>query len=261
MNIVFIGAGNVATNLCRAFYRNGHDILQVFSRTSDSADRMSDLFECSATTNIDDVRKDADVYVFAVKDSVLEELAIRLAARIPDKMFVHTAGSMPLEVLKVTHKAVMYPMQTFSKFREVDMRDVPVFVEAATREDLSVVRALSESVSSNVREMSSEDRRYLHLAAVYCCNFVNHCYVLGAEVLSRRGIPFDVMLPLIDETASKVHSCTPSKAQTGPAIRWDENVIEKHRQLLNDAPSLRELYDMFSKSIHDRNSNVVVSDE
>jgi predicted short-subunit dehydrogenase-like oxidoreductase (DUF2520 family) len=250
MNIIFIGAGNLATNLSKALYRSGHDILQVYSRTADSADRMADLFECAATTNLDDVRTDADVYIFSVKDSVLADLAGKLAKRIPNKLFVHTAGSMSVDVLPVEHRAVLYPMQTFSKYREVDFNQISVFVEAAFEQDLNIVRTLARDISDRVYELSSDDRKYLHLSAVFCCNFANHCYALGEKILKEHDIPFNVMHSLIDETAKKVHEMSPVKAQTGPAIRWDENVINKQKELLEENKELKAVYEMMSRSIH-----------
>ena len=175
MKIVFIGAGNLATNLSKALYRAGHEILQVYSRTAESAQMMADLFECSATVSLDDVRTDADMYIFSVKDSVLEQLACTLAARIKDRLFVHTAGSMQMDVLPVERRGVLYPMQSFSKTKEVNFREIPVFIEANKNDDLAVLRQLSESISDRVYEMSSDDRKYLHLSAVFCCNFANHC--------------------------------------------------------------------------------------
>jgi len=248
LTIIFIGAGNLATNLSKALYRAGHEIIQVYSRTAESAQQLADLFECGATISLDDVRTDADVYVFSVKDSVLGELAGKLAERIPNKLFVHTAGSMPMDVLPVEHRGVLYPMQTFSKAREVDFKAIPTFLEASTDEDMATLHTVADVISDKVYELSTEDRKYLHLSAVFCCNFVNHCYDLGAQLLESHNIPFDVMLPLIDETARKVHKLHPHDAQTGPAVRWDENVIEKQKALLDGKP--KEVYEMMSEGIH-----------
>ena len=124
-------------------------------------------------------------------------------------------------------------MQTFSKSKEVDFNEIPCFVEASDEYAMSVIRQLA-TVSRRVSPMNSADRRYLHLAAVFACNFANHCYALAAEVLGQRGIPFDVMLPIIDETACKVHQLTPREAQTGPAVRYDRNVIDAQAAMIDD---------------------------
>jgi predicted short-subunit dehydrogenase-like oxidoreductase (DUF2520 family) len=141
-------------------------------------------------------------------------------------------------------------MQTFSKERRVDFSRIPVFIEGSDAATLDLLRTLAASVSRQVTELSSEARRHLHLAAVFASNFTNHCYALAAEVLSRHGLPFSVMLPLIDETAAKVHDMLPADAQTGPAVRYDTQVIEAQSQLLAALPQAREVYDVMSRSIH-----------
>jgi len=251
MKIVFIGSGNLATNLGKALYRAGHEILQVYSRTAEHADMFADLFECSATTDIYNIRCDADIYIFSVKDSVLERLANCVAENVKGKLFVHTAGSMPMDILPIERRGVIYPMQTFSKSREVDFSVIPTFIEAEKAEDLKLIQELAEGISGNVRVLPSEDRKSLHVAAVYACNFVNHCYRLSEKVLEKYDIPFSVMLPLVDETARKVHEISPKDAQTGPAVRWDENVMLEHKQLLKDDAMMLEIYELMSKSIHD----------
>lgn len=250
MKIVFIGSGNLATNLAKALFRAGHEILQVYSRTPEHADMFADLFECSATTDIYNVRCDADIYIFSVKDSVLERLANCVAENVKGKLFVHTAGSMPMNILPVERRGVLYPMQTFSKSREVDFAEIPTFVEAELEDDLAMLKTLAESISGNVRVLPSEERKSLHVAAVFACNFVNHCYRLSEKVLAKYDIPFSVMLPLVEETARKVHEISPKDAQTGPAVRWDENVMLEHKQMLKDDEMMLEIYELMSKSIH-----------
>lgn len=250
MKIVFIGSGNLATNLAKALYRSGHEILQVYSRTAEHADMFADLFECSATTDIYNIRCDADIYIFSVKDSVLERLANCVAENIKDKLFVHTAGSMPMDILPIERRGVIYPMQTFSKSREVDFSTIPTFVEAENSEDLLLLKTLAESISDKVCVLPSEDRKSLHVAAVFACNFANHCYRLSEKVLSKYDIPFSVMLPLVDETTRKVHEMSPKYAQTGPAVRWDENVMLEHKQMLKDDKIMLDIYELLSKSIH-----------
>lgn len=252
MKVVWIGAGNLATQLGVALARAGHETLQVFSRTEASASALAARLHCAATDRVEDILTGADVYVFSVKDSVLEELVARIAPRIGQALCIHTAGSMPMDVFRghAAHYGVCYPMQSFSRTVDVDFREIPCFVEASDEASLAQVRQLAESVSGRVMEMSTAKRRYLHLAAVFACNFANHCYALSAEVLEKEGIPFDVMLPLIDETARKVHRIAPQEAQTGPAVRYDRNVIDKQMDLLADDEGLQGLYGLMSRSIH-----------
>ena len=228
----------------------GHELLQVYSRTEQSAEMLAALLHCSYTTELDRVVDGADVYIIAVKDGVLAEVAGILAAGHENRFLVHTAGSMPMDVLPTRRRGVLYPMQTFSKERIVDFKRIPCFVEASEEDDEVTLRQLAESLSESVFHTNSEDRKYLHLSAVFCCNFVNHCYALSEQLLKEHGgLPFDVMLPLIDETARKVHELSPRKAQTGPAVRWDTNVMEKQLQLLTDHPQLQEIYKLLSESI------------
>ena len=250
MKAVFVGAGNLATNLGMSLMANGVDVVQVYSRTEDSASALSEKLKCAHTTDIDEVISDADIYFISVKDSVLESLASRLLHGREDRLFVHTSGSMPMSALPFCHRGVFYPMQTFSKSKIVDFSNIPVFIEADDSEDLNKLDALAHKLSSSVYVLDSSRRRYLHLSAVFCCNFVNHCYAVSEDILKSCGVPFDVMLPLIDETSAKVHTINPKDAQTGPAVRYDENVIAKHLDLLSDKPVFQDIYRLMSDSIH-----------
>ena len=255
MKIVLIGAGNLATHLGKALHDAGHDMVQVFSRTMQSAETLASLLDAEPLTDMAQVRDDADVYIFSVKDSALEQLISQLCGG-EKKVFLHTAGSMPMSVFrgKALHYGVLYPMQTFSKQREVDFSIIPCFIEANDEFALKQIEGLAGQISHRVFQLSSEDRKYLHLSAVFACNFANHCYAASQELLQQHGIPFDVMLPLIDETAAKVHGMTPKEAQTGPAVRYDENVIDKQIQLLENQPYFQKIYDCMSKSIHELES-------
>ena len=256
MTIALIGRGRLATNLLPALQQAGHDVTSVNSRT------------------LEELPQQADVYIISVKDSALREVIAHATKGREDQFFVHTAGSMSVDVFEgyCSRYGVFYPMQTFSKERQVSFREIPIFIEAggsgkaavdgktadyttsadATAETLGVLRVLADSVSQKVYELSTADRKYLHLAAVFACNFANHCYALAADVLAKKGLPFDVMLPLIDETARKVHGMHPQDAQTGPAVRYDENVISMQSDLLADEPVLQDIYRLLSKSIHQK---------
>ena len=252
MKIVFIGAGNLATNLGKALRKAGHEIVQVYSRTEESASALADVLQCPYTTVLDSVADWSDIYIVSVKDDALKMVAEGLTEGHPDRFIVHTAGSMPMDVILCRRRGVLYPMQTFSKQREVDFSGIPCFVEALQDDDCQRLMALAHSISDNVHELSSENRKYLHLAAVFCCNFANRCFAIGEELLREHGnVPFSVMLPLIDETARKLHSLSPRDAQTGPAVRWDTNVIDKQMGLLSSTPDLRDIYERLSKNIHD----------
>jgi predicted short-subunit dehydrogenase-like oxidoreductase (DUF2520 family) len=147
------------------------------------------------------------------------------------------------------HCGVFYPMQTFSKEKAVDFSRVHIFIEGRDAGTLDLARKVAETLSANVHELNSSERRYLHLAAVFACNFANHCYALSAQILEAHGLPFESMLPLIRETAEKVETVHPREAQTGPAARRDENVMDAQKALLADNPQMQQIYDIMSKSI------------
>lgn len=250
--IVLIGAGNVATHLGKALQKVGYNVVQVYSRTEASASALGTLLGVEYTISLDAICTDAEMYIVALKDSALQQLLSSIVKNREGALFVHTAGSMPMDIWKgyAVRYGVLYPMQTFSKHRDVNFDDVPFFVEANNGDSLEKLKAMALSLSRNVYEMDSEQRKYLHLAAVFACNFTNHMYALCDLLLSERGIPFEVMLPLIDETVRKVHELKPIEAQTGPAVRYDENVINCHLSMLQEHPEMYDLYEKISKSIH-----------
>ena len=252
MKVILIGAGNLATHLGKAIFAAGHDVVQVFSRTMPSATALASEVGAQPVSDISDVRSDADLYVVSVKDSAIVELIPVLCKGKETKVFLHTAGSVPMDVFQgmALHYGVLYPMQTFSKQREVDFGQIPCFVESNSEEDVQLLKDIASALSEKVYEASSEQRKSLHLAAVFTCNFTNHMYVLAAELLKKYGLPFEAMLPLIDETARKVHELEPLAAQTGPAVRYDENVIDEHLRMLADEPQMLELYREISENIH-----------
>lgn len=254
MKIALIGAGNLATNLGRALVEAGHVVCQVYSRTQESADALAMRLGSRGVSTLDEVVTDARLYIVALKDSALAEVLPALVKGREYALWVHTAGSVPMSVWEeygLKHYGVFYPMQTFSKAREVDFAEIPFFLEASGKVEMDSLKSLASSLSRNVHEADSEQRKFLHLSAVFACNFANAMYTASARLLEEHGIPFDVMLPLIDETARKVHSLHPSDAQTGPAVRYDKNVIDKHLDLLRDHPLYQELYELTSRIIHE----------
>ncbi len=250
MRIVLVGAGNLATNLGHALMQSGHRVVQVFSRTTESANDLADKLVCESTCSIDGILTDADLYIVSIKDSALAEIAGALTAVSPEALWVHTAGSMPMDVLPCRRRGVFYPMQTFSKQTVADFRTIPIFLETSDASDMQMLQSIARKLSDTVYELDSETRKHLHLAAVFCCNFANHCCAVAADLLDDKNIPFEVMLPLIDRTMAKLHTLTPLEAQTGPAVRYDTNVIERHLHLLDSRPDLQQIYKLMSKSIY-----------
>lgn len=250
--IVFIGAGNVATRLAKALYRQGFRISQVYSRTEEHARMLAETIEADWTDSLENISHEGEIYFVSLIDSVLADLLPQIVKDKGNALFIHTAGSISIDVWKglVNRYGVLYPMQTFSKQVEVDFSQIPIFIEANNDEDHQLMRAIASTLSQKVYDATSEQRKILHLAAVFTCNFTNHMYALAAELLQRYGLSFDVMLPLVDETARKVHELPPLDTQTGPAKRYDTNVINEHLKMLNNDPTMQEIYELISKSIH-----------
>ena len=234
MNIVIIGQGNVATNLDYAFRKKGVACQMVSSREG-----------------VDSLPA-ANVYIYAVKDEALAAVVAQVKGK-ERAMHLHTSGSMPISVFgdDKPHAGIFYPFQTFSKARVIeDFSTVPVFFEARGIDDISAVYSLALTITSHVYEATQHDRERLHVAGVYACNFTNLMYNMAAELLQHTHIPFSALLPLIDETAAKMHSLSPRDAQTGPARRGDVNVMAHHLELLDDEK--RQLYSILSDAIRKR---------
>ena len=258
MNITLIGAGNLATQLGIAAREAGHAIIQVYSHTLCNATALAEQCGAQAIDSLSKLSDTADIYVVAVKDAVLADVVSEACRGREEKVFAHTAGSMPIDIFngQARHYGVLYPMQPFSKQRQVDSSLIPVFTEYNDAKANSLITALANSLSDKVTALSSADRRHLHLAAVFACNFANHCFSLAADVMERHGMTFDMLLPLIDETVEKVHEMHPLRAQTGPAIRYDENVLSRQRSLLDGDDLAQTIYDTMSKSIHEKSKQI-----
>lgn len=213
---------------------------------------MAREVEADYTTELSAVEVGARLYIVALKDAAFVELLPRMVEGREDALWVHTAGSIPMDVWqgRVGRYGVFYPMQTFSRQRIVEFHRIPIFVESNSAEDAQTLKTIATVLSGKVYEATSEQRKSLHLAAVFACNFTNHMYALAAELLKKYSLPFEAMLPLIDETSRKVHDLEPRLAQTGPALRYDENVINSHLSMLSDEPEMRELYGKISEDIH-----------
>jgi predicted short-subunit dehydrogenase-like oxidoreductase (DUF2520 family) len=249
MNIVLVGSGNVATQLGRAFKMAGQDIVQVWSRNIDHARELADTLASEAISDLFDVDRNADLYIISVKDEAIKQLAQEL--KVGDKLIVHTSGSTGIDVLEGASSkiGVFYPLQTFSKVKSIDFRQIPIAIEGNNPEVASTIHAIADRLSEKVIELSSEQRKALHVAAVFACNFTNHLYALSQELLTGQQLDFDLLRPLITETASKVQLNDPITMQTGPAVRDDQSTMNAHLDLLAGKPELKELYQKLSQSI------------
>ncbi len=255
LKVVFIGAGNLASQLSKAIQNNGFKIIQVYSRSKKSATELAEILSVSYTTNIKEIDKNADIYFIALKDSVIKEVLAQIDFQ--NKLIVHCSGSLPLSVLTdySDNCGVFYPLQTFTKSRFVDFSEIPVFIESEKKENEELLKSIAEKVSEKVENMGSEQRKILHVSAVFACNFVNYMYTVAADILKSNNISFDVIKPLILETARKVQEMEPVLAQTGPAVRFDENVINEHLKELENFGDYHELYKSISKRIFEHHKS------
>jgi predicted short-subunit dehydrogenase-like oxidoreductase (DUF2520 family) len=247
--ISFAGAGKVAGALCRELYGRGHIIGHISSRNRTKGCRLADTCKATWSDNLI-FPSETEILIVAVPDNILSEVLADLKSN-PDTIVAHTAGSLGLDVFPdgINNCGVFYPLQTFSENRNPDLSSVPFFIEASSENCTLILKELAETISSTVYLSDTGHRRLLHLAAVFVSNFTNHMLTTGKEISSMAGFEYDVLKPLIMETISKATDMGPEKSQTGPAVRYDINTIEKHLDLLSFSPELKKIYDLISKSI------------
>ena len=248
--IILIGAGNVAHHLAGALLKAGENLCQIYSRTLDSARQLGMKTGISYTAEVNEVYPDGDIYIFCVSDDILP--SIIKAIRIPDDaLILHTSGSQPMDVFKSysKHYGVIYPVQTFSKKRELDFGEIPLCVEGNTSSVKERIKKFAEKLSDKIYEIDSAQRKELHLAAVFACNFPNYLYQVAGKLLEDKGLSFAMLRPLIFETAHKVMLLNPEEAQTGPAKRGDESIMNMHKNMLKNDKDLLKIYTILSEGI------------
>lgn len=244
MQIVLIGSGNVAFHLAKAFTEAQIPVSQIFGRNTTELQKISEQFSIPFST---ETLVDADLYIISVSDSSIAEVSSLIQNE--NALVAHTSGSVSREALSGNYrKSVFYPLQTFSKSKNLDYSKIPFFIDAENENDEEILKNLASKISKNVMLANDEKRKYIHLTAVFACNFVNHLYARAKEISDSQGIPFDYFLPLIDETTQKIHELEPKLAQTGPAIRNDEKVLKLHESLLTDEEKLK-IYKTLNESI------------
>ncbi|MBR6112864.1 MAG: DUF2520 domain-containing protein [Paludibacteraceae bacterium] len=264
MKIVFLGSGNVATHLSQALNHSmSDDVVQVYSPTAENAKSLAELLSCGYCTDINDVDVNADIYICSVKDSVQRQVWLALKKHFNDsnvtlaeKIVVHTAGALAMDGEDglsgvFPNCGVVYPVQSFSKQRSVNLSHTPFLIEATIPSTLEKLRRLVATVSDRCYEATTRQRNALHPAAVFASNFANHMYAIAHRLMEKNGLPFEILIPLIQETAQKVTEVTPVAAQTGPAVRGDEAVMSKQEKGLNEDGNETELeiYRLVSQNI------------
>lgn len=248
MEIVIIGTGNTASILGHKLKQAGHTIAQIYGRNAQAASDLAYELDTESTNYWSVVNRNADLYIIAVSDIAIQDIIREL--NFGDKTIVHTAASVSKQVLSgaTSHYGVLYPLQSLVKGTD-HLPEVPIIIDASDEATLQELENLAHTISEHVTTGTDEERLKLHLAAVFCNNFVNHLYALMEEYCRKEGISFNMLKPLIKETAYRIDAVSPSEAQTGPAVRQDSNTLQKHLQLLDAHPQLKTFYQLFTDSI------------
>jgi predicted short-subunit dehydrogenase-like oxidoreductase (DUF2520 family) len=247
---IIIGAGKLAWHLGPALKKAGFRIIQVYSRTLSSAAAFGLHIDVPWTTDVNLLDDDAEIVIFCLTDRALVGLLPQINLR--GAFMIHTAGSVPSNVFEnwTSDFGVLYPLMTFTKTRAIDFRTVPVCIEANNKENEELLKSYAEKISDNVSAVNFENRKIMHMAAIFACNFTNHMYRAAYDILIRHEFDFSILKPLIMETASKVLEMSPHEAQTGPASRHDKNILCTHQLMLQDQPEWQKIYTFVSESIY-----------
>ena len=249
MNAVIIGSGNVATTMIRLMLLKGINVSQVFSRNETSAKELNKIYAVPCTSKVDEIVKNADFYLLCIADDALNENLSYLQG-INDKPVYHTAAAVSKEVLKTisAHYGVIYPLQSLRKEMK-DLPKIPFLLDANNDLALQMAISIVEKIGDGFAIANDEERLKIHLTAVMVNNFTNHLFTLAEEYCKTEKLDFDLLKPLISETAQRVLTGSPAKMQTGPAVRKDHITMEKHLKILNEHPDLKQLYLTLSDSI------------
>jgi predicted short-subunit dehydrogenase-like oxidoreductase (DUF2520 family) len=250
MRVVIIGSGNVATAMGRCIVAAGHTIVQVAGRKEAAVAGLAAEWGSGHTTTWTTIDREAELYIVALTDNAIQPLGRQLA--LPGKLVLHTAGALPVTALSEVsdHTGVLYPLQSF-RGGVVPPLEFPLLIDAVQPEDLPVIRAFAETLTSEVVQADDDVRLKLHVAAVLVNNFTNHLYALAADFCRQEDIDFSLLLPLIRETAQRVESHRPQDVQTGPALRGDEVTLQKHTKMIANYPDINKLYSLFTTLIEE----------
>lgn len=249
-SIVMIGAGHVATNMARAFFKKGYIISGIYSRKIENAQLLAQKTRSRAFESVEELPANASLYIISVADDAIEKLAGKF--KHVRGMVVHTSGSTSINVFKgqFAHYGVLYPLQTFNKEKPLDFNAIPLFIEASDKPAGKFLYQLATSLSGKVIELSSVERIKMHVAAVFACNFSQHMATMAAKLMKETGIDYSMLFPLIKQTTEKMMTDNPAEYQTGPAVRNDEKTILKHIDLLADDEKMMKLYSFVSDHIN-----------
>ena len=255
MRTVIIGSGNIATHLAMALYNAGHTIIQIYSRTLANAQALANLVHSSYTNEFSAIPTDADLYLICVSDSAISQVINNLNAGIKG-IVTHTSGATDIQVLdKFQNRGVIYPPQSINKNIETDISLIPFGIEANSEENYTRIYQLINNIAPKSFPCSSQQRLAIHVAAVFANNFSNVLYLIAKEILENEQLDFELLKPIILETALKIQHHSPEESQTGPARRADFNIIEKHLQFLRHNAEENKIYQILTDFIVKRYPN------
>lgn len=248
-NVVVIGAGNLATHLALALHRKGINVIQVLNRSREAGERLARRVSAGFNNDLGGADFGADLYILAVSDSAIEEVARNL--KLKDQLLVHTSGSVGMASLSgaSSNLGVFYPLQTFSKDRRINFSNIPVCIEANRSENEEKLLQLARLISKKAVLINSEQRKVLHMTAVFAGNFSSFMYTIAEDLLKKHGVPFGLLKPLIQQTAATAKHDDVFSRQTGPAVRGDTKIMDEHLEMLARHGAYMEIYDLISKSI------------
>ncbi len=253
--VTIIGGGCVGSFFAKEFYKHGFEIVEIISRRKEVATAIAKEVNAKARCdNFSDFNKTADLYVLSVKDEVIMEL--RKNFILDKQIIVHTSGSIPIDVFSKTSNnyGILYPLQTISKNRELDIKSIPFFVDANNNTTLLKLENFAKTFSSNVKKIESTKLPRIHAAAVFASNFNNYLLKIAEDILAEDDVSIDVLKPLVEETINKAFDMGPADSQTGPAKRGDCNVTDKHKELLKNA-DWEKVYTLLSDLIREEYKN------
>jgi predicted short-subunit dehydrogenase-like oxidoreductase (DUF2520 family) len=250
-SVSFVGAGNLAWHLAPVLDNVGYAVREVYSKKKKNASALADrMYQCEVKDSLDFTDSPSRIFIIAVPDDVIESVVKDI--RLPEQsLLVHTSGSKPLTVLEKgnTSTGVFYPLQTFSKPAKIFFEEIPIFVESKDAATEKRLIAMGKAIAKKVNKITSEERKVMHLAAVFAANFTNHMLTLSKEIMFNRGLNFDHLKPLIAETLNKSLAIGPENSQTGPARRGDLEILDQHMELLKEDEPVAEIYRVISQHI------------
>lgn len=247
--VVFIGAGNLATNLAMALHGIGINIIQIVSRSVYSSKILAEKLTTDYTNDLSEINQNADLYIISVTDTALADISFKL--RLKNKIVVHTSGTLEMNILTSISEnvGVFYPIQTFSKFEIINFSNIPICIESNSKSVEFILLNLAKKISGNVNLISSDQRKTLHISAVFASNYTSFMYLIANEIVKENSLDFNLLLPLIERTAAKLQTHKPEEAITGPSRRNDTEIIKKHLDFLKSKPNYYKIYKLLSNNI------------